>query len=1585
MSPEIFINRTFLEVDDGRVPAIAAARQLRRSATDGECPSVSRATLAGPGIAGPSGQRSHPYVRDGGPAIGGLLAGKGQDIELATQLQNSMSVAAAPGAAPPDGDPTSAGTSGIPPPPPAPSGQGRPSARARRGLPVAPAPPERPHQMLACLWCPPGGFNAKTSAGLLIHMTGKHPGAVLGEMHARQMHFHNKRVCECCGVLRAGQSRQCQTCGQAAPSREPRSGDIIVDRATWVARARRQQDADDRVRMGSAASGDDRADLDGGAAGADAVAAATAAAAATEVGTQPAGVPDTGTPVPMAQGVGGERVRTRPAGQAVASYLAHAGPAEGSSLHPEAVSDARWGDRAEGGSYWRVRAPAREVAVPNDLEPRTQALGNGTCEHIPMSLRDRYATTWAEAIEGTVAGSAEWGCLARCRARLLLTWTSRRDKIKDVRRRLGLWEQGRIDELITHVEQRKAESEAHRPQQSQSVGVGASHERQGKKALKLTVKDRFKKALMSFSSVGSVRASPQEKTAWTERLIPRRSGGPPQAAAQEEGLQWARANLVFGASDAEAYRFLAREQDDRRVPLIPLPRFAALSAPGPSGERPEHLAECLDTRHVGIRRRLHKALDVLTVRAARGVLPGSASWMLNTQLAFLKKARDADPADEDDEWLWRFLDPDSGSAPSSDADRGEAEAEPVVEPILAGPAAAGDIDMAAAEPDGEPESVQDRSDNPGGKPTVRPIQMGELLRKVVSKRILGAARGSVDAACLGARQWGVGAPGGAEGIAHTHLAIERLHAQGLLDQPLAVIQVDAENCFGRLEWDAIRKSVIDETPLLGGWVSWKHAQPSFVEQAEVAPTPKDRGAEQGDTFGPAETGVALGDLGRQTRHEVHARQMSAELPWAGVRGAAADPEAAQQAFRARELASAAWSASAPLERHRRDGQDGRPTHPGNEVQLSGGLVDLWYLDDGTIILTPGLVGAYLRAYDRVTAQQGGKRNLGKTLVTIYATDHDWSAQGPSWGLDALADLCTVCRPSDPGCTLGVALGGPGARAEQLRKKTQVVQLMHDRLRRIGKTGPELVLAQACLGVGKVTHLLRACGDELFQEEHSLATFDAVFDGTLCRLAPGCDAYALRQAALGMRAGGLGVRRASDVALPAVIASRAVARPKVEEVDAALAHAGLLAKGRLLSEHDRAAAQAVRLLQARLDAPEAAQVLRLVESCAGAASRQWVARRVGLDSQEQSPRAEWRAVDDSDHVPPAWQAQDALAGESARAAGPVETGRVDELTDEPEKSVALSPAGMQRQLSLLVDNTLLRRLVLDLARAGRFSDLRRLQELRDPSVDHTWLQRLDFTRGPVLPERDFALALQLRLGAHIVADSFLCPECGQPVDTKLAHSTCCAKAERTRGHNAVARVLFDRFVEVDRACSLEVRGLSESEPGARPADLLTQAAVPNREAALDVTIVSPEAGGAGADCVASAQDRKFDRYAQITREWDPAERVFQPLVWSCEGRSHPDTDRVLTYASAAIARRVGGRMGDVLRRWRTDLGVVLAARRARMARACLPAVGARGRYVCWGLADEDAALRREMEGGLGAYLAGDNSVDSEGRGAEENVA
>ena len=88
------------------------------------------------------------------------------------------------------------------------------------------------------------------------------------------------------------------------------------------------------------------------------------------------------------------------------------------------------------------------------------------------------------------------------------------------------------------------------------------------------------------------------------------------------------------------------------LPAIPWARLAALTAPGPSCKRQEHLDDIINGAGRSQRRRLTRALDELTVRWATNRLSHACRWMLNTQVLFLKKEKEPTCNEFDDnEWL----------------------------------------------------------------------------------------------------------------------------------------------------------------------------------------------------------------------------------------------------------------------------------------------------------------------------------------------------------------------------------------------------------------------------------------------------------------------------------------------------------------------------------------------------------------------------------------------------------------------------------------------------------------------------------------------------------------------------------------------------------------------------------------------------------------------------------------------------------------------------------------------------------------------------------------------------------------------
>ena len=59
---------------------------------------------------------------------------------------------------------------------------------------------------------------------------------------------------------------------------------------------------------------------------------------------------------------------------------------------------------------------------------------------------------------------------------------------------------------------------------------------------------------------------------------------------------------------------------------------------------------------------------------------------------------------------------------------------------------------------------------------------------------------------------------------------------------LARIKVDEKNCFGMIEWSAVRNSAASFLAKRAGAAAWKHRAPSHVEEEGVELLPKDRGA-----------------------------------------------------------------------------------------------------------------------------------------------------------------------------------------------------------------------------------------------------------------------------------------------------------------------------------------------------------------------------------------------------------------------------------------------------------------------------------------------------------------------------------------------------------------------------------------------------------------------------------------------------------------------------------------------------------------------------------------------------------------------
>ena len=155
--------------------------------------------------------------------------------------------------------------------------------------------------------------------------------------------------------------------------------------------------------------------------------------------------------------------------------------------------------------------------------------------------------------------------------------------------------------------------------------------------------------------------------------------------------------------------------------------------------------------------------------------------------------------------------------------------------------------------------------------------MGEFLRKYVSRRLLALSDREIAVLTTSMRQIGVGTPGW-----RGHLSSAPPGREGSLGGPLARIQVDQKNCFGMIEWKAVREAASRFLPKhTAAAATWKHRNLSHVEQEWLSPMPKDRGAEQGDVDGPLECSLAF-RIGGGTDARKHSRAASGGHPSPGM-------------------------------------------------------------------------------------------------------------------------------------------------------------------------------------------------------------------------------------------------------------------------------------------------------------------------------------------------------------------------------------------------------------------------------------------------------------------------------------------------------------------------------------------------------------------------------------------------------------------------------------------------------------------------------------------------------------------------------
>ena len=279
--------------------------------------------------------------------------------------------------------------------------------------------------------------------------------------------------------------------------------------------------------------------------------------------------------------------------------------------------------------------------------------GSETMVHLPLRARPELAEVVAVLLNGMVDGLEAAALMLKCLPKLLL----HRDAVRKhgassvIRRRLTMLMKGQVQELLTSVKLERAGTKR----------VGTKRRREGEidglgKVRELAREGALSKAIKRLDKVEVAQYEKEEALRWAAELIPTTPTGAERLGVRE--LTDAERRQLRGVGTC-ADGIAAAEDDETRVTVEPVVetegegkkkkeppklgayaegvRFAALSAPGPSGLRPEHLRELGMCRRARSRQAFERAMGRFVAAGVRGELPAVAWWITDSAVTFVRK------------------------------------------------------------------------------------------------------------------------------------------------------------------------------------------------------------------------------------------------------------------------------------------------------------------------------------------------------------------------------------------------------------------------------------------------------------------------------------------------------------------------------------------------------------------------------------------------------------------------------------------------------------------------------------------------------------------------------------------------------------------------------------------------------------------------------------------------------------------------------------------------------------------------------------------------------------------------------------
>ena len=581
--------------------------------------------------------------------------------------------------------------------------------------------------------------------------------------------------------------------------------------------------------------------------------------------------------------------------------------------------------------------------------------------------------------------------------------------------------------------------------------------------------------------------------------------------------------------------------------------------------------------------------------------------------------------------------------------------------------------------------------------------------------------------------------------------------------------------------------------------------------------------------------------------------------------------------------------------------------------------DEWFIDDGQVAVRPGDADAWLQRFDRALDRFGATRgtraegNAKSSCRLLCPTDRQHEFDG--WDTEYIHTTCAVLQPEDATSALGAIFGSVGQINQHAHGTLVKVKELRAAVASIDHAPTELVLIRQCADVSKLAYLARVHGDIL--DRRLLNTFDSDLRAAVeISLGGAIEDTAWWQATAGVKHAGLGFREASSTTLASFVASRVSSRPLAATMFDHVQNAMLGQTATLLRLYDDRTTQAVERLLGSLPPRAARQVTELLERARLAAADTWDVMRTGEDTSVPEGR-------------PTPVSRGPGAGLTPN----------DGTGDEEHPDATLGRvARLQHSIQSIVDECNLAALTHYHQEAQNVDAVHRLDELSHPTTDHTWLWRINPRHGAILEEEEYVDAVRMRLGTAGPTEVSPCARCGKELmGPSASHAMTCDIGAATRGHNNTTNCLHRYARQVDHSAETEAPDLIRGTD-LRPADLLTNAAGQGMVAA-DVSIVSPDAARAGADCTITRHDDKMAKYAPFFNELARQGITYKPLVWSCFGRPHPEASTFVANVAHRIARRRGHCDHRLVgAQIRSDVTVEIWRRNARQLRGCLPDPG-----------------------------------------------